>query len=70
MVEATDAAVEKKVVMVSADDAALADVAVERPRRDVFPAAWAAVSVSRLGLVVRLGTFIIRHQQRYLVVLL
>lgn len=70
MVEATDAAVEEKVVVVSADDAAFADVAVKRPRWDVFPAAWAAVPVTRLGLVVRLGTFIIRHQQRYLVVLL
>lgn len=69
VVEAADAAVEKEVVVVAADDAAFAHLAVISPGWNVLAAAQAAVAAVVAFRLVRLGSFLVRHQQRHLVVL-
>jgi hypothetical protein len=52
VVESSNAAVQEEVVVVSSNDASFAHCTVESPRRDVFAAARAAISIASLGLVI------------------
>lgn len=69
MVEATDAAVQKVVVVVASKDTALAHVAVERPGRNKLYTARALDPAIGLRLVVRLHCLLLGDQERDLILL-